>query len=148
MTQRLAPTRPPLFTPLEEAALSIGRQDSVGGFGTGTMLGLRRLFGIPTANRLADDRLEALRQVAVLERSSPSRAIGMAADLAQRGFSVRQIEALMPPPGPVEPRRLRLDLQTAILLPVASILMMLTTHDQIWARLLATWLQLPTISAR
>ena len=61
-------TRPAArFTATEWAVIHLARRDGIATTHASTVVGrfVRRLFGIGTANRLADPRLEALRQAAV-----------------------------------------------------------------------------------
>ena len=55
---------------------------------------MRRLFGLPAANRLADPRLEALRQAAVRCRHGRALDVGQMEALLAHGFRFEQIASL------------------------------------------------------
>jgi len=83
------------FTQREWTIISLARRDSMASVQPDTRLArvFRRIFGIERANPLSDDRLEALRRIAVLTwhegYNVPSSEI---AAFLETGFSERQYE--------------------------------------------------------
>ena len=85
------------FTPIEWAVIGIARRDGIATVHRPSRLGtvLRRIFGLPAKNGLADPRLEALRQFAV-RRWHGGAAIAQAEIEAflSTGFTVAQMMLL------------------------------------------------------
>lgn len=85
------------FTGTEWAVVRLARGDTLASIGPGTRLGtlILRLFGLERVNRLADPRLEALRQVAVLcWRRGGAIDQFATATLTAHGFDRDQIASL------------------------------------------------------
>jgi hypothetical protein len=91
-----AADRTPLFTPLELTVIGLARAEPVRAareIGLVRRL-LGRLFGLPPANSLADERLEELRRFAIARCRSGAVAKRMP-DFLARGFTPLQASALV-----------------------------------------------------
>lgn len=87
----------PLFTPLELTVLRLARTEPMGAaqeHGLARRL-LGRLFGLPPANGLADERLEALRRFAIIARHRSGDVARRLPDFLARGFTPLQAGALV-----------------------------------------------------
>lgn len=87
----------PLFTPLELTVLRLARTESVRAAQEhGPVRRLAgRLFGLPPANGLADERLEALRRFAIVARHRSGDVTKRLPDFLARGFTPLQAGALV-----------------------------------------------------
>jgi hypothetical protein len=92
----MAGGKPALFTALELTVLRMSRSESIA---TVTEPGLIRrlagkIFALPPANRLADERLEGLRRFAILARCGGKRAASSLPAFLALGFNRLQASAL------------------------------------------------------
>jgi hypothetical protein len=89
--------RTPLFTPLELTVIGLARAEPVRAareIGLVRRL-LGRLFGLPPANSLADERLEELRRFAIIARCRSGAVAKRMPDFLARGFTPLQASALV-----------------------------------------------------
>jgi hypothetical protein len=88
--------QPPLFTPLELTVLRLARTEPLAAAGEKGPVRrfLGRLFCLPPANALADERLEALRRFAIIARCRSAGIARRMPDFLAHGFTPLQASAL------------------------------------------------------
>lgn len=91
-----AALRTALFSEEERTVLHLASRDHVRSTEQPSRLrrGAEWLFNIPRARGLADPRLEALRQAAIVARTQGAVPCKMAAAMSEYGFSPMQVRAL------------------------------------------------------